>query len=65
MSASLPNHYVVNGRKELAHLHHSAAMGRVFEFLDEEEKWKTNPKRRQLETPEGHATLSRRLAFTR
>lgn len=32
----------------------SAAMGRVFEFLDEEEMEEESQKTRQLETPEGH-----------
>ena len=35
----------------------SAAMGRVFEFLDEEEMEDESQKTRQLETPEGHVTF--------
>ena len=35
----------------------SAAMGRVFEFLDEEEMEEESQKTRQLETPEGHVTF--------
>lgn len=35
----------------------SAAMGRVFEFLDEEEMEDESPKTRQLETPKGHVTF--------
>lgn len=35
----------------------SAAMGRVFEFLDEEEMEDESQKTRQLETPKGHVTF--------
>ena len=35
----------------------SAAMGRVFEFLDEEEMEDESRKTRQLETPKGHVTF--------
>ena len=35
----------------------SAAMGRVFEFLDEEEMEEESQKTRQLETPKGHVTF--------
>jgi len=35
----------------------SAAMGRVFEFLDEEEMEDESQKTRQLETPKGHITF--------
>lgn len=35
----------------------SAAMGRVFEFLDEEEMEDESQKTRQLETPNGHVTF--------
>lgn len=35
----------------------SAAMGRVFEFLDEEEMEDESQKTRQLEVPKGHVTF--------
>ena len=38
----------------------SAAMGRVFEFLDEEEMEDESQKTRQLEVPKGHVTVSLR-----
>lgn len=43
----------------------SAAMGRVFEFLDEEEMEDESYKTRQLETPKGHVTFEHvRFGYT-
>ena len=57
MSASLPNQ-LVKWLKALPKLQSaSAAMGRVFEFLDEEEMEDESQKTRQLEVPKGHVTF--------